>query len=89
MQATKVNYTGSGSVTMRIYIVLIITVVCMGQSLNIWGNDKLIIEDGIVYGDGGGVAMKLDLARPVGEGPFPALIILHGGGWGLGSRSEC
>ncbi|NNE84932.1 MAG: alpha/beta hydrolase [Alphaproteobacteria bacterium] len=34
-------------------------------------------------------AMTLSLTSPAGDGPFPAVIDLHGGGWGKGSRSEC
>ena len=30
---------------------------------------------------------KLDLYLPEGEGPFPALLYLHGGGWRLGSKA--
>lgn len=30
--------------------------------------------------------MKLDLARPTGDGPFPAIVFIHGGGWYQGNR---
>ncbi len=30
--------------------------------------------------------LKLDLARPEGAGPFPAIVFIHGGGWYLGDR---
>jgi acetyl esterase/lipase len=32
------------------------------------------------------VEVKLDLARPRGKGPFPAVLFLHGGGWVSGCR---
>ena len=33
---------------------------------------------------------KLDVyLPPVGEGPFPLIIYVHGGGWTLGTRREC
>jgi acetyl esterase/lipase len=47
----------------------------------------VLIEKGIVYGKAGGVSLRLDLARPRGEGPFPLVVCLHGGGWQLGDRS--
>ncbi|MBI3464737.1 MAG: hypothetical protein HY000_17025 [Planctomycetes bacterium] len=45
------------------------------------------LERNLVYGKGGEVDLQLDLARPAtGEGPFPALVFIHGGGWAEGSR---
>jgi acetyl esterase/lipase len=42
----------------------------------------VIKEEGIVFGIVDGVDLKLDLARPgTGKGPYPALVIIHGGGW--------
>jgi acetyl esterase/lipase len=34
-------------------------------------------------------ALQLRLYKPVGAGPFPAVIDLHGGAWGKGSLEEC
>lgn len=33
-----------------------------------------------------GVRLQLDLARPVGRGPFPVVVFIHGGGWVVGDR---
>ncbi|HUT10990.1 MAG TPA: alpha/beta hydrolase [Thermoguttaceae bacterium] len=44
-------------------------------------------EENITYGKGGDRELKLDLARPEGDGPFPALVFIHGGGWRGGQRS--
>ncbi len=41
-----------------------------------------------VYASGGGIDLSLDLYRPAGEGPFPCVILIHGGGWGTGDKSE-
>jgi acetyl esterase/lipase len=47
------------------------------------------VERGLVFGTGGGRELKLDLARPRdGEGPFPAVVCLHGGGWVGGDRGQ-
>jgi acetyl esterase/lipase len=46
------------------------------------------MENDIVYGKGGDEDLKLDLARPKhGEGPFPGLVLIHGGGWSGGHRA--
>ncbi|MEX2288196.1 MAG: alpha/beta hydrolase [Planctomycetaceae bacterium] len=48
---------------------------------------EITIEKDVVYGKGGDVDLKLDLARPTqGDGPFPAIVFVHGGGWLGGSR---
>ncbi len=44
------------------------------------------LEENITYGKAGGTELKLDLARPQGDGPFPAIVFIHGGGWYAGNR---
>ena len=44
------------------------------------------VEEGITYGKAGDTELKLDMARPEGDGPFPAIVFIHGGGWYQGSR---
>ena len=47
------------------------------------------VERELVYGKGGDVELKLDLALPAtGDGPFPALVCIHGGGWQGGTRQD-
>jgi acetyl esterase/lipase len=49
---------------------------------------RVATEQNVVYGRGGETELLLDLARPSeGSGPFPALVLIHGGGWYSGSRS--
>jgi acetyl esterase/lipase len=44
----------------------------------------------LVYGTGGKEKLLLDLAQPrQGAGPFPAVLVLHGGAWIMGSRKSC
>jgi alpha-L-fucosidase 2 len=40
----------------------------------------------IEYGRAGGQSLQLDAFLPEGTGPFPAAIIVHGGGWVAGDR---
>jgi len=46
------------------------------------------VEKGILYSTAGGEKLLLDMAAPVEGGPYPAVLLLHGGAWSLGSRSE-
>ena len=44
-------------------------------------------QKGLEYGRPGGHALLLDLHVPDGPGPFPAAILVHGGGFDSGSRA--
>jgi acetyl esterase/lipase len=46
------------------------------------------VVEGISYVAAGGAPRALDLARPPGEGPFPWVLVLHGGGWRAGERAH-
>jgi acetyl esterase/lipase len=47
------------------------------------------VERGLVFGKGGATDLKLDLARPRdGDGPFPVVVCIHGGGWVGGDRGQ-
>ena len=44
-------------------------------------------QKGIEYGKPGGHSLLLDLHVPDGPGPFPAAILVHGGGFDGGTRA--
>lgn len=49
--------------------------------------DTVAWEEGIEYSAPDGVSLALNLARPKGgQGPFPAVLCIHGGGFRAGSR---
>ena len=39
-----------------------------------------------VYGSPEGIDLHLDLALPQGDGPFPGIVVIHGGAWRGGDR---
>ncbi len=47
-----------------------------------------VVEKDIVYAKPGGTELHLDFVRPAGEGPFPLVVLIHGGGWCMGTRKE-
>jgi uncharacterized repeat protein (TIGR02543 family) len=42
----------------------------------------------LTYATNGGTPLQLDAYRPSGAGPFPAIILVHGGGFVFGSRGS-
>lgn len=46
------------------------------------------VEKGVVYGTASGEMLYLDIAIPKGDGPFPCLVMFHGGAWTGGSRKD-
>jgi acetyl esterase len=45
------------------------------------------IHTDIEYSRAGGTSLRLDASIPDGSGPFPAVIIVHGGGWVRGDKT--
>src|SRR5829696_7667281 len=46
-------------------------------------------QDDLVFARPGDEVLRLDMALPGrGEGPFPAVVCLHGGGWTGGTRKQ-
>jgi alpha-L-fucosidase 2 len=44
------------------------------------------VRRGVEYGDAGGTRLLMDYQLPDGNGPFPAAVVVHGGGWIAGDR---
>jgi alpha-L-fucosidase 2 len=48
---------------------------------------RAAVQTDIEYGVAAGESLKLDAFVPEGAGPFPAVILVHGGGWTGGDKS--
>jgi acetyl esterase/lipase len=46
------------------------------------------VERDVVFAETGKAKLKLDLALPEGDGPFPVVLCIHGGGWVSGDRRQ-
>ena len=75
---------------MRQRVLSIGAIALLSVCLPLWADDAAIkVERDLVYGKGDDNDLKLDLARPAqGDGPFPAVVCLHGGGWRGGKRKD-
>ena len=49
---------------------------------------KAGIRRDLEYGRSGGESLRLDACVPDGRGPFPAVILVHGGGWTSGDKTQ-
>jgi len=49
---------------------------------------SISVERGVVYASPTGQDLHADVYRPGSEGPFPAVLVVHGGSWTRGSRSR-
>ncbi len=50
---------------------------------------SIVVEHDLVYAQAGKTELQLDLAMPKeGNGPFPTLVCIHGGGWRQGKRQD-
>src|SRR4051812_14194772 len=54
----------------------------------LWALDAIKFEKDIEYSNADNQHLQVDLARPDGEGPFPAVICIHGGGFRAGNRQS-
>lgn len=61
----------------------------IGAGMAAGDEPKVKEEKDIVYTKAGGVELKLDVASPSkGDGPFPAVIVIHGGAWRGGNKKD-
>ncbi len=52
-------------------------------------NPRIQLDRDVVFGKGGETDLKLDIAYPKeGDGPFPVVVFIHGGGWVGGNRQS-
>ena len=60
-----------------------------GPAPTVAAEPKLEVLEDVVFGTGGDVDLRLDLARPAtSERPLPAVLVFHGGGWVQGNKAQ-
>jgi len=74
--------------TKTLFVVMLSLVVVVLSSVLMPARADIVEATDLTYGKGGDRELKLDLARPDAEGPFPAIVFVHGGGWRGGHRAH-
>ncbi|MDQ3811116.1 MAG: alpha/beta hydrolase, partial [Chloroflexota bacterium] len=50
---------------------------------------RVTVEEGVIFGEGGGRELRCDIYLPPGRPErAPAVLLLHGGAWRSGGRSQ-
>lgn len=70
----------------KLSVLMLLALLLVGGARYVALGGEPILEENVTYGQGGETELKLDIARPAGEGPFPAIVFIHGGGWFQGNR---
>lgn len=67
----------------------LITCLLFAPPLSLIGQPPSVtIQRDVVYGQAGGVDLRMDIGYPDGPGPFPVIVCMHGGGWQQGDKSH-
>jgi acetyl esterase/lipase len=73
----------------RNWIALMVFVVAVPAGVRtLQAADNIVFEKDIEYSNPDNQHLQVDMARPEGEGPFPAVICIHGGGFRAGDRQS-
>ena len=76
---------------MRIHLLIwaVVTTLFLGSTLQAQETATPVkIDFNIPYAKVANQTLKFDMAKPVGKGPFPVVVCLHGGAWKYGGRNE-
>lgn len=70
----------------RFFGMVIVGLAVLARSVGWAAGEARVIAD-VPYVVDGDPAQKLDLRLPAGEGPFPVVVLVHGGGWSSGDKA--
>jgi len=71
------------------FLIALIALIAAGTARAADEPKQVATANDVVYTKVGSTELKLDLARPAdGNGPFPAVLVIHGGGWRGGNKAD-
>ena len=73
----------------RITRFLAISVVFVALVPSVRADEKpFTVDRGVEYSSSGDMKLAADIYRPEGDGPFPGVLVVHGGAWMTGNRRQ-
>lgn len=73
---------------MRLFLAAVMVVVLCATAARA-ADAQVDLQSNVEYGTGGGEPLTLHLAKPTtGQGPFPVIVAIHGGGWMGGTKDS-
>lgn len=76
------------ALVMRRTVRAALVLACVTTSLAPGCGDSYVEHAKVSYDPRFGDRTIMDIYGPIGDGPFPAVLMIHGGGWSAGDRSE-
>ncbi|WP_437205795.1 alpha/beta hydrolase [Planctomicrobium sp. SH664] len=71
----------------RLSALLVLLFISVGRYSSAEQSAPPVVQNDVEYGQTNGVKLKLDLQLPPGPGPFPACLLVHGGGFSKGDKA--
>ena len=68
-------------------VVVVLAVTAVMGSRPVRADEKIAFEKDIEFANPDEQHLQLDMARPDGEGPYPAVVFIHGGGFRTGNAA--
>jgi acetyl esterase/lipase len=72
----------------RLVVACAVVLAATGPVIGQEAKPAVRLERDVVFAEAGKHKLKLDLALPEGDGPFPVVLCIHGGGWVSGDRRQ-
>jgi triacylglycerol lipase len=64
------------------------TIACLASAEMASADTNVDISTGVVFAQRDAGPLKADVFVPKGEGPFPGMLVVHGGAWMMGTREQ-
>src|SRR5687768_15346568 len=72
----------------RILLQSLLVAAIMAAAAHRCAAGEIEVRRNVAYSKAAAGGLLADVYLPVGEGPFPAVLVVHGGAWTIGNKSQ-